>query len=106
MVRTRGIAVVPIPYHRVQNMNSRLRGPRAPIRLLGLARRVSDTKGARSKETSMGISDKVSGRTKKAVADLAGDSALYREGAREERKGEAKQELRRTHAEAERKADE
>ncbi len=41
----------------------------------------------------MGISDKISGRTKQAAGDLTGNESLRREGAQEERKGEAKEEL-------------
>ena len=41
----------------------------------------------------MSILDKISGRFKKAAGDLADDPSLRREGAREERKGEAKDEL-------------
>ena len=41
----------------------------------------------------MSIIDKITGRTKKAAGDLAGDSSLRREGAREEKKGEAKEKL-------------
>jgi uncharacterized protein YjbJ (UPF0337 family) len=41
----------------------------------------------------MSIMDKITGRTKKAAGDLAGDASLRRQGAREERKGEAKEEL-------------
>ena len=41
----------------------------------------------------MSIIDKITGRTKKAAGDLTGDSGLRRQGAREERKGEAKDEL-------------
>jgi uncharacterized protein YjbJ (UPF0337 family) len=41
----------------------------------------------------MSIIDKITGRTKKAAGDLAGDGSLRREGAREERKGEAKEQL-------------
>jgi uncharacterized protein YjbJ (UPF0337 family) len=54
----------------------------------------------------MSIIDKITGRTKKAAGDLADDSKLRREGAREERKGEAKEELADAHAEADRKAEE
>jgi uncharacterized protein YjbJ (UPF0337 family) len=43
----------------------------------------------------MSIIDKITGRTKKAAGDLAGDGSLRREGAREERKGEAKEQLDR-----------
>jgi len=41
----------------------------------------------------MSIVDKISGRTKKAAGDLTGDGSLRRQGAREERKGQAKDEL-------------
>lgn len=41
----------------------------------------------------MSIFDKLTGRAKKAAGDLAGDGSLRREGAREERKGEAKESL-------------
>ena len=54
----------------------------------------------------MGIQDKVTGRIKKAAGDLIGDDDLRAQGAREERKGEAKDELRRANAEAESKAEE
>jgi len=40
----------------------------------------------------MGITDKITGRAKKAAGDLAGDASLHREGRQEERKGEAKEE--------------
>ena len=45
----------------------------------------------------MSILDKISGRFKKAAGDLADDPSLRREGAREERKGEAKEELADAH---------
>ena len=54
----------------------------------------------------MGITDKVTGRIKKAAGDLADDPSLKREGQREERKGEAKDELARDQERADRKADE
>jgi uncharacterized protein YjbJ (UPF0337 family) len=54
----------------------------------------------------MGITDKITGRIKKAAGDLADDSSLKREGAREERKGEAKEELAEAHEKADRKAEE
>jgi uncharacterized protein YjbJ (UPF0337 family) len=41
----------------------------------------------------MSILDKITGRTKKAAGDLAGDASLRREGRQEERKGEAKDQL-------------
>jgi uncharacterized protein YjbJ (UPF0337 family) len=50
--------------------------------------------------------DKIMGRTKKAAGDLAGEPGLRREGQREERKGEAKDELVREQERTEQKADE
>jgi uncharacterized protein YjbJ (UPF0337 family) len=41
----------------------------------------------------MSILDKITGRTKKAAGDLTGDAGMRRQGAREERKGEAKEQL-------------
>lgn len=52
----------------------------------------------------MGISDKVSGRAKKAAGDLTGNRRLYQQGAREERRGDAKQQARRAQERADRKA--
>ena len=40
----------------------------------------------------MSLIDKLTGRTKKAAGDLAGDRSLRRQGAKEERKGEKKEE--------------
>jgi uncharacterized protein YjbJ (UPF0337 family) len=54
----------------------------------------------------MSIKDKITGRVKKAAGDLADDPSLRREGAREERKGEAKDELERAQDEAAAKANE
>lgn len=54
----------------------------------------------------MGISDKISGRIKKAAGDLTGDDALHREGRREERKDEAKEELTEARQKADAKAEE
>jgi uncharacterized protein YjbJ (UPF0337 family) len=54
----------------------------------------------------MSILDKISGRFKKAAGDVADDPALRREGQREERKGEAKEELDAAHERVERKAEE
>ena len=54
----------------------------------------------------MSFLDKLSGRAKKAVADLTGDAALHRRGRLEERKGEAKEELKRAHQRADAKAEE
>ena len=54
----------------------------------------------------MSILDKISGRFKKAAGDVADDSSLRREGALEERKGEAKDELADAHARTDAKAEE
>ena len=54
----------------------------------------------------MGITDKLTGRVKKAAGDLADDPSMRREGRDEERKGEAKDELARSQEKADRKADE
>jgi uncharacterized protein YjbJ (UPF0337 family) len=54
----------------------------------------------------MSIKDKITGRVKKAAGDLADDPSLRREGAREERKGEAKEELERAQDRAAAKANE
>lgn len=49
----------------------------------------------------MGLLDKITGRGKKAAGELAGDASLKREGRKEERKGDAKEQ----HARAEERAD-
>jgi uncharacterized protein YjbJ (UPF0337 family) len=54
----------------------------------------------------MSIIDKITGRAKKAVGDVADDPRLRREGAKEERKGEAKEDLARAEERADDKADE
>ncbi len=54
----------------------------------------------------MSITDKITGRFKKAAGDLVDDPSLRREGRDEERKGEAKEELSRAHDKADRKAEE
>jgi uncharacterized protein YjbJ (UPF0337 family) len=54
----------------------------------------------------MGITDKATGRIKKAAGDLADDSSLKREGRQEERKGEAKEELSRDEERVQDKAEE
>ena len=54
----------------------------------------------------MGITDKITGRAKKAAGDLSGDASLKREGGKEERKGEAKDELARDQERADAKAQE
>jgi uncharacterized protein YjbJ (UPF0337 family) len=54
----------------------------------------------------MGLLDKITGRAKKAAGDIADDPSLRREGRREERKGEAKDELSGAQEKVERKATE
>lgn len=54
----------------------------------------------------MGITDKITGRAKKAVGDITGDADTRRQGAQEERKGEAKDELAREQQQADSKAGE
>jgi uncharacterized protein YjbJ (UPF0337 family) len=54
----------------------------------------------------MSITDKITGRIKKAAGDLKDDPSLRREGRQEERKGEAKEELADAHEKADRKAEE
>jgi uncharacterized protein YjbJ (UPF0337 family) len=54
----------------------------------------------------MGLMDKLTGRAKQAAGDLADDESLHREGRREERKGEAKEELAEAHRDADAKAEE
>jgi ADP-heptose:LPS heptosyltransferase/uncharacterized protein YjbJ (UPF0337 family) len=58
------------------------------------------------RQTHMSITDKISGRVKKAAGDLADDASLRREGRQEERKGEAKDELANAQEKADRKAEE
>jgi uncharacterized protein YjbJ (UPF0337 family) len=50
--------------------------------------------------------DKILGRTKKTVGEVADDPSLRREGRQDERKGEAKDELSRDQERADRKAEE
>ena len=54
----------------------------------------------------MSLIDKIMGRTKKTVGEVADDPSLRRQGSQEERKGEAKDELARDQERADRKADE
>ena len=54
----------------------------------------------------MGLQDKITGRIKQAAGDLTGDTDLRAQGLREERKGQAKEELERANAEADAKAQE
>jgi uncharacterized protein YjbJ (UPF0337 family) len=52
----------------------------------------------------MGLLDKLTGRTKQAVGDIAGDPSLRREGRQEERKGDKKDELAHAEEKVEEKA--
>jgi len=54
----------------------------------------------------MGILDKLTGRAKQAAGDLADDASLRRQGQREERKGEKKDELDRAQQKTDEKAEE
>jgi uncharacterized protein YjbJ (UPF0337 family) len=54
----------------------------------------------------MGLTDKVTGKIKQAAGDLTDDPSLRREGTKEQRKGEAKEELARSEERTESKADE
>jgi uncharacterized protein YjbJ (UPF0337 family) len=54
----------------------------------------------------MGLTDKLTGRVKKAAGDLTDDASLKREGRKEERKGEAKDELANAQDKVEDKATE
>ncbi|HEX6022166.1 MAG TPA: hypothetical protein VFZ00_09225 [Solirubrobacter sp.] len=54
----------------------------------------------------MSLTDKLTGRIKKAAGDLADDASLRRQGRQEERKGEAKDELANAQEKADRKAEE
>ena len=54
----------------------------------------------------MSLLDKILGRTKKTVGEAVDDPSLRREGSREERKGEAKDELAGAQNRADAKADE
>jgi uncharacterized protein YjbJ (UPF0337 family) len=54
----------------------------------------------------VGIIDKLTGRAKQAAGDLTDDSSLRREGKREERKGEKKEQLDDAQRRADEKAEE
>jgi uncharacterized protein YjbJ (UPF0337 family) len=54
----------------------------------------------------MSLTDKVTGRIKRAAGELTDDGKLRREGRQEERKGQAKEELARDQERADRKAQE
>ena len=53
-----------------------------------------------------GITDKITGKIKQAAGDITNDAALRREGLKEERKGDAKDELAKADRRADEKADE
>jgi uncharacterized protein YjbJ (UPF0337 family) len=52
----------------------------------------------------MGLMDKITGRTKQAAGDIAGDPSLRHQGRQEERKGQEKDELARAEERVEEKA--
>jgi len=54
----------------------------------------------------MNLLDRITGRFKKTAGEVTGDSSLRREGAREESKGEAKEQLSNAQDRVERKAEE
>jgi uncharacterized protein YjbJ (UPF0337 family) len=54
----------------------------------------------------MSLIDKITGRFKKTAGDIADDPSLRREGAREEAKGERKEELSRAQDKVEQKSQE
>jgi uncharacterized protein YjbJ (UPF0337 family) len=54
----------------------------------------------------MSLTDKITGRFKKAAGELVDDPAMRRKGRQEERKGAAKEELARDQEKADRKAEE
>jgi uncharacterized protein YjbJ (UPF0337 family) len=54
----------------------------------------------------MGITDKVTGRAKQAVGDLAGDEDTKRQGEKEERKGDVKDDAAKAENEAAAKREE
>jgi uncharacterized protein YjbJ (UPF0337 family) len=54
----------------------------------------------------MSITDKIKGKIKQATGDVTDDASLRLKGLKEERKGEAKEELKRVDEQAQRKADE
>ena len=54
----------------------------------------------------MSIMDKITGRAKQAAGDITDDASLKHQGKKEERKGEAKDQLDRAQEKEERKAEE
>src|SRR5262245_4908681 len=66
-------------------------------------RRAQSENGGRA---TMGILDKITGKAKRAAGDVTGDPSLRREGRREERKGQAKEEISRHEERADEKPQE
>ena len=54
----------------------------------------------------MGLTDKITGRVKKAAGDLTDDASLRQQGRKEERKGEAKDEAALAQEQADQKKQE
>ena len=52
----------------------------------------------------MGLTDKITGRVKKAAGDVTDNASLRQQGRKEERKGEAKEQQARAEERAEEKA--
>jgi len=52
----------------------------------------------------MGLTDKITGRMKKAAGDVTDNASLRQQGRKEERKGEAKEQQARAEERAEEKA--
>ena len=80
--------------------------PRQPVRFLVLTAGsyTAFPVGGPGYRLHMSIIDKITGRTKKAAGDLAGDGSLRAEGRREERKGEEKEKLADAQDQVEEKA--
>ena len=57
-------------------------------------------------DKATGAADKATGKVKQAVADLTDDEKLHKQGRREQRKGEAKDELDDAHKKTDKKATE
>jgi uncharacterized protein YjbJ (UPF0337 family) len=52
----------------------------------------------------MGLMDRITGRAKKAAGDLSGDAGLRRQGAREEAKADAQEDLKHAQDQVEEQA--
>jgi uncharacterized protein YjbJ (UPF0337 family) len=62
--------------------------------------------GQQTRRPIVSLTDKITGKLKQAAGDIADDASLRRQGAKEKRKGEAKDELARSQERADRKAEE